>query len=203
MEYIVIDESRLKVICEECDLEPYGISTDSLEYGDASSRRFIEDMLSEARARFGFETAKNRVLIQLFPDSEGGCEIFVNRLDALKAGADEGVQEDKTYQRRAEVEQRIFFFEELNDMLGACERLSFLPPCEKSSAFYVEGEGYYLYFEHTDGDGIDEYGVPALDEYSFLLEYGDPIPAKGRLPYLSEYAKSICEDNAIEMLGKI
>ena len=78
MEYIVIDESKLKVICEERDLEPYGISTDSLEYGDASSRRFIEDMLSEAKIRFGFETARNRVLIQLFPDNDGGCEIFVH-----------------------------------------------------------------------------------------------------------------------------
>ena len=65
MEYILINESKLKVICEESDLDPYGICADSLEYGDACSRKFLEDLRDEAKVRFGFETAQHRVLIQL------------------------------------------------------------------------------------------------------------------------------------------
>ena len=204
MEYIVIDKSKLKVVCEERDLEPYGISTDSLEYGDASSRRFIEDMLSEAREKFGFETARHRVLIQLFPDNDGGCEIFVSLLESLKGVAEgDEANEKKILPRKSETSQKIFFFERLDHMLEACERLSFLPPCKKSSAFYIEDEGYYLCFEQDRDDELDEYGVFALDEYSFLLEYGEPIVTRGKLPYLCEYAKSICSDNAIEALGRI
>jgi negative regulator of genetic competence, sporulation and motility len=84
MEYIMINESKLKVICEESDLDPYGICADSLEYGDAYSRKFLEDLLDEAKVRFGFDTARHRVLIQLFPDNEGGCEIFINKLGLLE-----------------------------------------------------------------------------------------------------------------------
>ena len=204
MEYIVIDESKLKVICEERDLEPYGISTDSLEYGDASSRRFIEDMLSEAKIRFGFETARNRVLIQLFPDNDGGCEIFVSKLGALPKSTDgDATKEKKITPKKAEPIQKIFFFEKLDYMLEACKRLSFLPSCEKSSAFYIDGEGYYLHFEIICNEPLEEYGICALDEYSFLLEYGEPQLSKASLPFLMEYAKIICTDNAIEALGRI
>ena len=45
MEYILISESKLKVICQESDLAPYGICADSLEYGDSDTRKFLEDIL--------------------------------------------------------------------------------------------------------------------------------------------------------------
>lgn len=204
MEYIVIDESKLKVICEERDLEPYGISTDSLEYGDACSRRFIEDMLNEARARFGFETSRHRVLIQLFPDNDGGCEIFVSKLGALPKSVDtsEVDKDSKTSPTSREI-QKIFFFEKLDYMIEACKRLSFLPPCKKSSAFYIDGEGYYLHFEIICDDPLEEYGIFALDEYSFLLEYGEPQRAKENLAYLKEYSKCICKESAVETLANI
>ncbi|MBR0450186.1 MAG: hypothetical protein IIX30_05165, partial [Clostridia bacterium] len=49
MEYIPITDSKLKIICEEEDLALYGLSADSLEYGDEAGRRFIEDILDKAQ----------------------------------------------------------------------------------------------------------------------------------------------------------
>ena len=38
MEYIIINESKLKIVCEKDDLAPYGINADTLEYGDAVAK---------------------------------------------------------------------------------------------------------------------------------------------------------------------
>lgn len=204
MEYIMINESKLKVICEESDLDPYGICADSLEYGDAYSRKFLEDLLDEAKVRFGFDTARHRVLIQLFPDNEGGCEIYINKLGLLeKRSRDTEKSEDTAPAQKSKTQKKLFFFERLDFMLEVCKRLSFLNGCKNSTAFYEEGRGYYLYFDVISGAELEEYGLPALDEYSFLLEYGEPQIAKEKLPYLYEYAKNICSKNAIEELSKI
>ena len=207
MEYIMINESKLKIICERDDLAPHGINADTLEYGDASSRKFIECLLDEAKSRLGFETAKHRILIQLFPDNDGGCEIFVSKLGLLKKDEQEaqGIEssEDKSKKIKREPIEKIFLFERLDYLLEACRRLSFLPHSSKSSLFYIVQKGYYLYFEVTESESLDEYGVNSLNEYSFLLEYGEPQCVKERLPYLKEYAKSICQKNAIEQLARI
>ena len=204
MEYIMINESKLKVICEESDLDPYGICADSLEYGDAYSRKFLEDLLDEAKVRFGFDTARHRVLIQLFPDNEGGCEIFINKLGLLeKQSCDTKKQENTSKKPKSKILKKLFFFERLDFMIEVCKRLSFLDGCKSSTAFYEEGHGYYLYFDTIVNAETEEYGLPTLDEYSFLLEYGEAQNSKEKLPYLYEYAKNICPKNAIEELGKI
>ena len=202
MEYILINESKLKIICKEKDLEPYGISADLLEYGDASSRRFLDDLLDEAKSKLGFETLKHRVLIQLFPDKSGGCEIFISKLGLLLSTSDEKPSPIKKASK-PKSQERIFFFEKLDFMLEACRRLSFLQNIKKSSAFYIYGCGYYLYFLLDVQPELDEYDIPILDEYSFLLEYGEPKSVKEKLPYLMEYAKCISQGKAIESLGNI
>lgn len=204
MEYIVINESKLKIICESRDLSQYGICADSLEYSDASSRKFLEELLEEAKLKFGFETSKHRVLIQLFPDNNGGCEIFVSKLGLLKNNTEK--EEKKEYhfnKSKSEPIKKLFLFEKLDFLLEACKRLSFLPLIKKSEVFYLTNKGYYLYFEIDSEDELEEYGVISLNEYSFLHEYGESQNADKEIPYLAEYAKSICKTNAVEILGKI
>ena len=207
MEYILINESKLKIICEEKDLELYGVSTDSLEYGDASSRSFLDSLLEEAKSKFGFESAKYRILIQIFPSKDGGCEIFISKLGLLKKSSDEqnaiGAQENKSAKKAKETSKKLYFFEKLNFLLEACKRISFLQYSKSSSAFFLDGCGYYLYFEVNEDNCLEEYGITSLDEYSFLLEYGEPQNIKEKLPFLKEYAKTICKEKAIEKLSVI
>ena len=202
MEYILINESKLKIICEEKDLELYGVSADSLEYGDASSRSFLDFLLGEAKSKLDFETAKHRILIQLFPSKDGGCEIFISKLGLLNKN-EKSTQENKFSKAAKEPTKKLFFFEKLNFMLEACKRFSILQHSKNSSAFYLDGHGYYLYFEVNEDNELEEYGIPSLDEYSFLLEYGEPQNIKEKLPYLKEYAKNICKEKAIEKLSVI
>ena len=205
MEYILINESKLKIICEEHELELYGVSADSLEYGDASSRKFLDDLLKEAKSKLKFESAKHRILIQLYPCKDGGCEIFISKLDLAKK--EENIKKTPNAKSKETI-KKLFFFEKLDFLLEACKRISFLQH-SNSSAFYLEERGYYLYFEICDmpkikeSDELEEYGIPMLDEYSFLFEYGEAQNVKEELPYLKEYAKIICEQKAIEKLNAI
>ena len=203
MEYILISESKLKVICEENDLLPYGINADTLEYGDSDTRKFIENVLEYAKQNLGFETKQYRILVQLYPSSDGGCEIFVTRLDALiktPSKAEENKQKSSLEQTHKKHE-KIFFFNKLNHLLEVCKRLSLKEFEGKSSAFYLDGKGYFLSLEVYSE--LEEYQIFMLDEYSFISEYGDPESASVKIPYLKEYAKCICPYHAIQTLGKI
>ena len=200
MEYIPITDSKLKIICEEEDLALYGLSADSLEYGDEAGRRFIEDILDKAQKRLGFQSKHHRILIQLFPSVDGGCEIFISRLGLLteeKALC----REDGSEAKKSPCE-RLFFFEKLDFLLEVCKRLTVIDSELKGDAFYLEGKGYYLAVE-LNTDKLEEYGLPSLDEYSFILEFGTAENIRERAPYLCEYAKRICKGNAIKTLGAL
>ena len=219
MEYLMINESSLKVVCTEKDLEPYGICAEDLEYGDLDSRSFIEGVLEGALREVGFETKKHKVLIKLFPSADGGCEIFINRLCALsqkesaedkeekeseedeKSNKSKDKKDKKKSESKKTLEKRLYHFDKLEHLLSVCSILSREHFCTGGEAFYFNSQGYFLCIECEDE--LSEYGLELLDEYSFILEYGEKKSANIHLPILKEYARSIASGNAIEILGKI
>lgn len=197
MEYLMINESSLKVVCTESDLAPYGISADAIEAASIDSRSFIEGVLDGAMRELGFETKKHRVLIKLFPSADGGCEIFISRLSALQAESDSAKKKEKS----DTTEIRLYFFERLEHLLFVCSLLSRNEGSCVSDAFYLDSQGYFLAIE-CEG-ALEEYGIDLIDEYSFILEYGERRSAEKYLPMLKEYAKCICRENAVCVLGRI
>ena len=202
MEYILISESKLKIICEADELSALGLSAESLEYSDGDTRKFLEDILEYAKQSLGFETKQHRILVQLYPASDGGCEIFINRLGPLeKSLQSEEKSSKKLTKDSAKKSEKIFFFYKLSDLLEVCKRLSLKEYEGKSSAFYISQRGYFLALELSCE--LEEYRIFMLDEYSFITEYGEPESASFKIPYLKEYAKCICPSRAVETLGKI
>lgn len=208
MEYIQITDSKLKIICEEEELQRYGLSAQSIEYKDEGSRKLIEDILDGAKRSLGFESKKYRILVQLFPCADGGCEIFISRLGLLndtegkRKKDSEKADERKNSDRPHESREELFFFERLDYLIEVCKRLSRIDDSKKSDAFYLEGEGYFLLVE-LESDALEEYGIATLDEFSFICEFGERLNAKARYPYLCERAKRLCKSNAVKILGRI
>lgn len=197
MEYLMINESSLKVVCTESDLAPYGISADSLEYGNADSRSFIEGVLDGALRELGFETKRHRVLIKLFPSVDGGCEIFINRLGVLSGDT----LKEPSKKDRPKLQKMLYRFDNLEHLLFVCSVLSREQFYVGGEAFYLNSQGYFLCIERENE--LCEYGIDLLDEYSFILEYGEKKDAEKHLPMLKEYAHTICGKNAVEILGRI
>lgn len=208
MEYIQITDSKLKIICEEEELQRYGLSAQSIEYKDEGSRKLIEDILDGAKRSLGFESKKYRILVQLFPSADGGCEIFISRLGLLNDSESkrkenfDKAEEKKNSDLPKKSHEELFFFERLDYLIEVCRRISRIDESKKSDAFYLDGEGYFLLID-LEKNALEEYGIATLDEYSFIYEFGEKLNAKTRYPYLCERAKRLCNKNAVKILGRI
>ncbi len=196
MEYILINDSKLKVMLERCDLEEWNISAEQLDYANPDSKRVFNDILHYAKLRFGFDTSGQKVLLQLFPSKDGSCEVFISCIGkSEKLGTDEDLKASNKEILRA------YSFESAEHLLLVCKILKDFGGINDSSAWFDEEGNWYLTLT-LDGD-IQEIELLPLHRFSFIGEYGETISAKSLCLYLSEYGKPICEANAVEILGAI
>lgn len=192
MEYIPINESKLKVMLEREDLEEWDVTAEGLDYANPEAKRLFGDILKYAKREFGFDTAGRRVLLQLFPSRDGGCELFIT---CVGLSSDNDVRLEYT-----STVQRAYSFDCLDNLVKVCKRLLELGVFKESSAYFDEEGRWYLTFLDEDPDGLDS--LP-LNRLSFICEYGENESPKGLSLYLCEYANPVCTDNAIERLGML
>ena len=194
MEYIRISESKLKVMLERKDLEEWDISADRLDYSDPDAKRVFGDILCQAKRELGFDTAGRRILLQLYPSRDGGCELFIS-CSELPAGMNNEQSPREVGKKRA------YSFSSLEDLLAVCKRL--LGRCGfcESSAWFDENGRWYLLF--TELGTSPELDMLPLNPLSFICEYGESESYTALSLYLGEYARPVCEGNAIERLGTL
>lgn len=191
MNYIMINEGKMKIMLEAQDLEEWDIQIDELDYSNPYAKAIFEEILAYAKEHFGFETTGYRVLLQLYPSKDGGCELFITRL-----GESIGNQD----QIRANTEQRAYSFEKLSYLISVCRRL-----CRNgfegfSSAWFDNDGKWFLMISPKDSENSE---LCHIDKFTFITEYGE-CESPNMLPlYLNEYAVPVCEGNAALILGKI
>ena len=209
MEYILINESKLKITlaCEE--LEERSLESERLDYADPDAKQLFCDILERARNELGFDTTGYRVLLQLYPIRDGGCELYVTRLgalDSLPEGENERAQEAEQQKRESGKKQkkpkrrRAYRFDSLEDLCRVCRRLSECSVTLESSAYRTD-DGWYLLITYEDHDGISD--ILPISELSFISEYGYAEDVRALSLFLGEYAKEICKENAVETLRRI
>ena len=208
MDMIMISDRKLKVMLTQKDLDGYGIHTEDLDYANTDTKRMLWDLLSLAKRRVSFNTDGQRVLLQLFPSRDGGCEIFVSKLGMLpredpSAPADlyaEPVLHCKREYTSEPSPQRVgaFRFESVELLLAVCRRLYGIGYGGESAAYAGDNRFYYLLL-----DGMDTTGYLPFDEFSFIREYGTSESAEGALHFLSEHGSLLCPSDAVRILGSL
>lgn len=188
MEYILINDSKLKIILDKQELSEWDISADELDYANPAARQVFEGLLGYAKKELGFDTTGYKVLIQLFPSKDGGCELFVTKL-GQSARSDRIEREND----KRQTERRAYSFDKLSHLLSACKRLSYAGYTGESSVWY-DGEGRWFLMLSFD--------CPS-DTLSFISEYGEVENPRSLDLYLGEYGSSVCKNNAAAILGKI
>ena len=83
MEIIMISDCKLKVMLGEEDLKQFEIKAEQLDYSNTETKRMFWDILNRAKHQTGFDTDGQRVLVQLYPSKQGGCEMFVTKIGLL------------------------------------------------------------------------------------------------------------------------
>ena len=88
MEFILINDNKIKVMLTEEDLQEFEIEADELDYSNTDTKKMFWDVLSRAKRLTGFDTDGQRVLVQLYPSRHGGCEMFVTKIGTLCTAED-------------------------------------------------------------------------------------------------------------------
>ena len=78
MEFIVINEEKLKVILTSDDMKKLNISAEDLDYQKTSTKRVVWEILDKAKQTEGFDSDNSKLYIQVFPSPDGGCEMFAS-----------------------------------------------------------------------------------------------------------------------------
>ena len=224
MEIIPINDSKLKIMLDECDMKELHICDDA-DCAKGETRLAIRALLERAKTEIGFNTEGSEIFVQLYTSKGGGCELFITKgstlplpapreevKDGSKQKKREGQakrkpqeeycslpakRETKDEQRRSTFGKMIFSFDSLRDLCAVCRILDKRNTKMISRAFRADGDSFFLVLENAS---ISAY--TRLDSLTFILEFGKRERTDHISTYLSEHGEVICRDNAIETLSQ-
>ena len=221
MELHLIGVNKLKVTLTPDDMSQYALTCDTIDYDNTTTRRAFWDILDKARSRTGFDAASDRVFIQVYPITSGGCALYERNPFAEKSidkadGTDESLGreylmgESKSNlpsepQKTVRAGISVFGFSELTYLLDACRRLKAAGYSGISSAYSAKKSDlhqvkYYLAVtEHISYFSVG--GSAGLSECSILDEYGRRLGGHTMVTYVKEHADCICDKNAVDTLS--
>lgn len=188
MELIIISESRIKLMLTPDDMASY----------TGNTREVLREIMHDASRKCGCHPMEGRVFVQMYPSREGGCELFVTRLedrrlsarmaDAFMRG---GEERTLTEFRRCGFRERhiIYSFETMQDLLNCCLGLWQMGYSGASAAYADRGRRVYFLL-------LDQETVIAGEHFGTLC------PSQTYY-YISEHCDVICPDQAAEKLGRL
>ena len=195
MEFLLIGESKIKIVLSRAEAESYGLSGVSADAGSHGARRAFWRVLDRARAEVGFDPAGDKVLIQLYPTADSGCEIFVTKLGILSDSSARLVARSDRVTLLSR-KQGIYAFDCLDNLISAARavrsRISQSPP---PSDVYSDAVKYYLVIEEY-GKGGDSIEFPCILEFATCL-------AADSIAYICEHAARLTDGDAIDRFSAL
>ena len=186
MEFLLVGESKLKIVISEEEMHRFGLEGD---YSSSACRRSFWRILVLAEEEVGFRTDGDKLLIQFYPLKSGGCEAFVTKLGLLpKESARLVADSDRvtTLSKR-----RSYYAFDTVDLARAFAASLKVPyPC--ADLYLGEGASCYL--------AVEEYrkGGESV-EFPIILEFSRPLTADLEY-FVTEHLSLVCEGCAIEYL---
>lgn len=161
MRFSSVGGKKLKVTLTPREAEKYAaLTSDGAENG-RGARAALAEILAAAGEQVGFSSAGERLLVQVFTEEGGGCELFITRLSAIPEADRRAVTEGgvTTYSER-----RVYFrFSCLAHLLAAARAHGDML-CE---VYSTDGGEYYLSLSERSLDGVGDADT--------LLEFGDRV----------------------------
>ena len=182
MQVLKINANKVKIILTKKEVADAGIDTSALDFCNAEARGKVLAVLDEVKRRFGFDHTGAQLLVQLFPLSEGGAELFVTRLGELTESKARSIARDADVGLICAV-QRIWRFDSLCDSERCAAALRHCGGISDAALMRDDGGGYYLiFYQHTAANAkplpliLYELGTPIHKELcSFIMEHAELI----------------------------
>lgn len=195
MEFLLIGESKIKIVLNREEAEKYRLDTSSADVSGPIARRVFWRILDMAKAEVGFDPAGDKVLIQLYPLKGGGCELFVTKLGILSEASARLVSKSDRIAMLSK-KRSLYAFDSLDGIVGAARAIkNTVGNLSVKSDVYTEGERYYL--------SIDEYGKSGEPiEFPSVLEFGMELTAE-LSSYIFEHADRLTDGDGIERFSSL
>lgn len=198
MEWIMIDHSKVKLMLDSADMQKYALDNCSLDYEDARCRQAVRAILKHVREQTGFDTTGDRVLVQVFPSRDGGCEMFVTRLSEHLPSS---CSTPAAPRQVSMVSLRCvaFRFDNLESMIRAARVLARQGYDRGASAWREEQGTWSLFLQEKVRSGI----LGRRGDLSYLSEYAAPITGQARIACVLEHAECIIRESAVDVLSAL
>lgn len=194
MELLRINDKKLKILLTKEDMTAYSLTAETLDYNNTETKRAFWSILDEAKHKTGFDAAKDKIYVQIYPSRGGGCELYVTKLtDGKHASA-------RLMTEKPPAEKLLFRFETLGDLLAACACLAECGFAEDSSA-YAETHTCYLALEKA-WEEEEKKTLRQPTSADLVAEFGKRLSPTYEA-FLSEHAECICPHNAVERLAAL
>lgn len=206
MELIIINEYKIKIVMTEQDMLDYGLDENEFYCSVTNTRDILEKIIHKSGIRTGFENINKseRLLLQLYPEKSGGCELYVTRLE-MELGEETAVRRDnenkalvlsESGQLREGANELAFSFEDLRAVSMACRELKSCAFSGESSLYFGKNKKYYLFLCEAD----ENKKGPSTE---LLSEFGEPEIRAEISTLMLEYGKCVMDRCAVETLSKI
>ena len=202
MELIVINENKLKMVMSKDDMHNYGLDENEFYCSVTNSREILKRIIHNTPIETGFEnlSSEEKILIQLYPDKNGGCELYVTKIPLIETEvASLMLEENESKYLLPRPITKIplisYRFENLEYAINAAREI-YRRSYVGASSFYRDIERKYVLF-------VSNQGKESLYMTDFLSEFGEQINSENAYMLLSERGQCIFKEKAIEELSKI
>ncbi|MBQ9941227.1 MAG: adaptor protein MecA [Clostridia bacterium] len=185
MELLRITDNELKIILSKQDLNEFDLTVRTIDYNTTKTRKAMWEIFDRAKAQTGFDAAKNRIYVRLFPLSDGGCEMYVSKIPRVRPSYVPHATKKVLFYKGYDC---AYMFESYEELCSACDIIG----RQKFSSLYVGNNGsYILLLRNVICRGY---------EAGILSEYGKKMALKYINEYLNEHYTLLCEGNATEKI---
>lgn len=144
MEFLIVSDTKLKIMLGREEMKEFGLDKEELDYSDPEVRANFWRILDIASEECGFKTNGEKVLMQFYPSRSGG-EIFITKLGMLSKSAEHTISSSGRVAMLSS-ETKIYKFDDLSSIVTAVHiNLSALS--EGLRAYLADNGSYYLIFE--------------------------------------------------------
>lgn len=232
MELIVISDHKLKIMLTAPDMKRYALDTQHMDYTNSRTREAFRHIFSDARKQFDFQTDGSRLFIQLFSSKDGGCEIFVTKLDVpspptASVSCRQSPKEECALPSVLSSGEKALL-QQVYDCADEPGHRSddAIDPTPRAFAFdslpdllavchRLLRDGYrdrsVIYIDDTTAttrwylmlEMGHSFDTTLPLRFAYVCEYGSPISADGLLTYLSEHGRLLCDAEAVSVFGSL
>ncbi len=201
-----IGEEKLKVVLTPFDMMKYNLTCEKLDYENTETRKAIWNILDYAKHETGFDAAQGRICIEVFPEKNGGCSLYITKLKKSEDTAERGIDLSSAEPARISQTRIVYGFDGAESLLRVCRFLDHRGYTLPSRAFLetqpAGGCRYYLELcERASAQSTKKSRY--LKENLFISEFGTRVESDGAAAFLTEHCIPLCEEDAVAALSRL